>query len=148
MNPDLTPIHFYDHPIQVVFDTPPVRRKVPPCPDGFTWQEQNWRVEEKLAEWVDFSRHGRMKRNMSPAHAAVASGRGSLGVGRFYFRVKARLIRPGKSRKRDTEPLPRIFDIYYDREIKSADDRLGDWMLYRELAPAPKPKNLHRPPPR
>jgi len=144
MNPDLLPIHFYDHPIQVVFDQELVRRKVPPCPDGFTWEGKEWRVEEKLAEWVDFSRHGRMKRNMAPVHAAVASGRGSLGVGRFYFRVRARLA--GKKRKRDTEPLPRIFDIYYDREVKSVDDRLGDWMLYRELAHAPKLRQARRPP--
>ncbi|MBI4731893.1 MAG: hypothetical protein HY781_07180 [Chloroflexi bacterium] len=122
---DFAPIHFFDTPIEVAFDTPPVRQKSPPCPDGFTWEGRTHRVVEKLAEWVDFSRRGRMARNMRPAHAAVASGRGSLGVGRFYFRVQ---VDPG-----------RIFDIYYDREIKDVDDRLGHWFLYRELAPGGVP---------
>ena len=59
-----------------------------------------------------------MARNMRPAHAAVAAERGSLGVGRFYFRV-------------DTG---QVFDLYYDRAIKDVDDRLGHWFLYRELS--------------
>lgn len=122
---DFVPIHFFDTAIEVAFDTPPVRQKSPPCPDGFTWEGRTYRVVEKLAEWVDFSRRGRMARNMRPAHAAVASGRGSLGVGRFYFRVRV-----------DTG---RIFDIYYDREIKDVDDRLGHWFLYRELSRSSNP---------
>ena len=44
---------------------------------------------------------------------------GSLGVGRFYFRVR---VDSGQ-----------IFDLYYDREIQDVDDRLGHWFLYREL---------------
>ena len=60
-----------------------------------------------------------MARNMQPAHAAVAASRGSLGVGRFYFRVRV--------------DSGRVFDIYYDREIRDVDDRLGHWFLYREL---------------
>ena len=130
---DLTPIHFFDDPIVVTFNTPPVRQKSPPCPNGFTWEEQTYGVDEKLAEWVDFSRRGRMARNMSPAHSSTASGRGSLGVGRFYFRVRASVRQPG-----DPDPdkkESRIFDLYYDREIKSTDDRLGHWYLYRELRP-------------
>ena len=62
---------------------------------------------------------GKMARNMRPAHAVVASGRGSLNVGRFYFRVKV-----------DTG---QIFDIYYDRAMKNVDDRKGQWFIYREL---------------
>jgi hypothetical protein len=27
-----------------------------------------------------------------------------------------------------------VFDLYYDREIKDVDDRLGHWFLYRELS--------------
>jgi len=61
-----------------------------------------------------------MARNMQPAHAAVAAERGSLGVGRFYFRVRV-----------DTG---QVFDLYYDRAIKDVDDRLGHWFLYRELS--------------
>jgi hypothetical protein len=56
---------------------------------------------------------------MRPSHAAAASGRGSLGVGRFYFRVRV-----------DTG---QIYDIYYDRAPQDADRRKGQWFLYREL---------------
>ena len=111
---------FIDQPIQVIFDTPPVMEKSPPCPDGFIWDDQTFRVVEKLSEWFDFTRRGRFARNMQPAHASVASRRGSLGVGRFYFCVR---IDSG-----------RIFEIYYDRIIVSADDRKGRWFLYRELS--------------
>ncbi len=116
---EFTPLHFLDQPIEVSFDTPLVRLKTPPCPDGFTYAGHNYRITEKLSEWTDFTRRGRMARNMQPQHAAVAAERGSLGVGRFYFRVRV-----------DTG---QIFDLYYDRAIKDVDDRLGHWFLYREL---------------
>jgi hypothetical protein len=77
-------------------------------------------VSAKLAEWSDFTRRGRMARNMQPQHAAVASGRGSLGVGRFFFRVRA--------------DSGQLFDLYYDRAIKDASHRKGAWYLYRELS--------------
>jgi hypothetical protein len=112
-------IHFIGEEIEVHFDMPPVRQKTPPCPDDFTWQGRTYHVTKKLAEWSDFSRRGRMARNMQPAHAVVASSRGSLGVGRFYFRVR---VDSGQ-----------VFDVYYDREIKDVDDRLGHWFLYREI---------------
>ncbi|HTX92285.1 MAG TPA: DUF6504 family protein [Anaerolineales bacterium] len=113
--------HFIGEEIKVRFKTPPALQKTPPCPDGFTWEGREYRIEEKLAEWSDFSRRGRYARNMQPAHAAVAAGRGSLGVGRFYFRVR---VDSGQ-----------VYDIYYDREIKDVDDRLGHWFLYREMTP-------------
>jgi hypothetical protein len=68
---------------------------------------------------VDFSRSGKMAKNMRPEHAEVASTRGSLNVGRFYFRVK---VDSGQ-----------IFDIYYDRAMKGVDKRKGEWFIYREL---------------
>jgi hypothetical protein len=111
--------HFIGEEIEVHFDNLPVRQKTPSCPDGFAWQEWEYLVVEKLAERADFARRGRSARNMQPAHAAVAASRGSLGVGRFYFRVRV-----------DTG---QVFDLYYDREIKDVDDRLGHWFLYREL---------------
>ena len=117
---EFTPLHFLDQPIVVSFDTPLVRLKTPPSPDGFTYAGQDYRVTEKLSEWTDFTRRGRMARNMQPQHAAVAAERGSLGVGRFYFRVRV-----------DTG---QVFDLYYDRAIKDVDDRLGHWFLYRELS--------------
>lgn len=111
-------IHFYDEPIEPIFDEPPLLQKVPDCPDGFVWQEQAFKVTEMLAEWHDFRRRGRMANNMQPAHARVAEGRGSLGVGRFYFRVR---VENGK-----------IFELYFDRAIANAGDRKGHWFLLGE----------------
>lgn len=113
------PLHFHDAPIEVLFDSPPAREKTPHCPDGFIWESRIHRTVEKLAEWSDFARRGRAARNMRPSHAAVAAGRGSLNVGRFFFRVRV--------------DSGRIFDLYYDRAMKSTDDRKGQWFLYREL---------------
>jgi hypothetical protein len=119
MRMELTPLHFLDQPIEPIFDTPPAREKSPDCPNGFSWEGKTYRVMEMLSAWTDFARRGKMARNMRPAHAAVASTRGSLNVGRFYFRVKV-----------DTG---QIFDIYYDRAMKDVDDRKGQWFVYREL---------------
>jgi hypothetical protein len=116
---EFTPIHFYDQPIEVLFDEPPAKEKSPPCPNSFTWDGKLYCVTELLSEWSDFTRRGKYARNMRPAHAAVASTRGSLNVGRFYFRVKV-----------DTG---QIFDLYYDRAMKSVDERKGQWFIYREL---------------
>jgi hypothetical protein len=113
------PLHFFDQSIQPLFDTPPARQKTPDCPDGFVWEGQTYRVVEKLSEWNDFTRRGRSARNMRLAHAQAAAGRGSLGVGRFYFRIRV-----------DTG---QVFDIYYDRAPIDADRRKGQWLVYREL---------------
>jgi len=117
---DAQPIRFIGEEIGIRFDSLPTRQKTPTCPDGFVWNEKSFRVVEMLAEWKDFTRRGRMARNMRPSHADAAAGHGSLGVGRFYFRVRV-----------DTG---QVFDLYYDREIKDVDDRLGHWFLYREMA--------------
>ena len=47
---DFTPIHFYDHVIEPIFDAPPVLEKSPTCPNGFIWDGQTYRVSEMLAE--------------------------------------------------------------------------------------------------
>ena len=60
-------------------------------------------------------------RNMRPSHALAAAERGSLNVGRFFFRVRV-----------DTG---QVFDLYYDRPMKNVDDRKGQWFVYRELKP-------------
>lgn len=117
--PDAAPIHFLDQPIQVNFRRPPEREKLPPCPDAFVWDAKSYSVVEVVSEWTDFTRRGRAARNMQPAHAAVAAGRGSLNVGRFFFRVRV-----------DTGQL---FDLCYDRAAKSVDERKGQWFIYREL---------------
>lgn len=132
------PVHFFDHPIEPVFDTPPAREKSPDCPNGFIWDDKTYRVTEMLSSWNDFTRRGKMARNMRPAHAAVAAGRGSLNVGRFYFRVRAMLSSSSIASPAGTagQLMEQIFDIYYDRAMKSVDDRKGQWFLYRELREA------------
>ncbi len=116
---DLSPLHFHDEPIEVIFDRPPAREKTPDAPDGFTWKGRTYRVLEMLSSWTDFTRRGRSARNMQPAHAEVAAQRGSLNVGRFFFRVR---VDSGQ-----------IFDLYYDRAMKDLDRRKGQWFVYREM---------------
>lgn len=115
---DTLPFHFIDQPIEVTFDQPAVLEKRPDCPSAFQWQDHSYKIQEMLAEWSDFRRRGRMGRNMAPAHSAVASNRGSWGVGRYYFRVR---VTSGQ-----------IFEIYYDRAPKDASDRKGRWFLLGE----------------
>lgn len=116
---DFEALTFIDEPIEPLFDSLPTREKTPDCPDGFVWRELTYRVVERLSEWRDYTRRGRSARNMRPAHAQVAASRGSLGVGRFYFRVR---VEAG-----------RVFDLYYDRAPQDADHRKGRWYLYREM---------------
>lgn len=116
---EFTSLHFLDQPIEIIFDTPPALEKAPDCPNGFVWDGNTYRVLEILSAWTDFKRRGRMARNMQPEHAATTSTRGSLNVGRFYFRVKV-----------DSN---QIFDIYYDRAMKNVDNRKGQWFVYREM---------------
>jgi hypothetical protein len=117
---EYAPIHFFDEQIEVLFDTSPVHEKTPGCPNAFVWNDKTYRIIKTLSEWTDFKRRGKYARNMRPAHIEVASSRGSLNVGRFYFRVK---VENGQ-----------IFDLYYDRAMKNLDERKGQWLLYRELA--------------
>lgn len=112
------PFRFIDEPIEALFDHPPVLEKDPPCPNGFSWNGENYRVEELLAEWRDYQRRGKMGRNMRPEHAARARTRGSWGVGRFFFRIR---VTNG-----------RVFEIYYDRSPGNVDDRKGHWVLLGE----------------
>src|SRR3990172_2123045 len=116
---DFKSIHFLDEPIEVTFSSPPVHEKTPSCPSAFIWNEKSYSILESLSEWSDFTRRGKMARNMQPAHAAVASARGSLNVGRFYFRVRAAL----SDSSTVGQTAVRIFDIYYDRALKSVDER-------------------------
>ena len=115
----MIPKRFISEIIQVHFDKPPMLEKKPNAPDAFTWRGQTYWVVEVLSEWVDYERKGRMRRNMQPQHAAVASQRGSWGVGQFYFRVR-------------TES-DQVFDLYYDRAPKDVDNRKGEWFLNQEL---------------
>ena len=111
---------FIGEEVAVEYDTPPMLEKRPGCPDRFAWEQEVFEIEEMLAEWHDYRRRGRMAQNMRDAHLDRAAQRGSWGVGRDFFRV---LTASG-----------RIFELYYDRAPKSADDRKGGWFLYREMA--------------
>ena len=117
---DNKPIRFIFDPIVVQYNQPPAIEKKPGPPDCFIWKETSHQIIEVLSEWFDYSRSGRMARNMTPEHIATAKRRGSWGVGRFYFRVLS-----------DTG---RIFDIYYDRAPEDVDNRKGAWFLYQELS--------------
>jgi hypothetical protein len=116
----MEPVHFIGEPIEVIFDQPPALEKKPPCPNGFIWQGQTYRVATEIAEWVDFERRGKMAKNMQPEHAARASLKGSWGVGRFFFRVQ---VEGG-----------RIFELYYDRAPQDVNRRKGTWFLLLERA--------------
>lgn len=115
----LKALHFFDDQITVEFDSPLIYEKTPVCPNRFTWCDQKYEIVDILLEWRDFERRGRSARNMRPAHAEAASTKGSLGVGRFYFRIKT-----------DNN---QYFDLYYDRAPKDAIHRKGSWFLFREL---------------
>ena len=138
MSDTYQPIHFLDQPIEPVFDKPPTREKTPDCPNGFIWEDKTYRVVEMLSSWSDFKRRGKMAHNMRPAHAAVASSRGSLNVGRFYFRVRVTVTMSssstaGQSDSTAGQTNEQVFDIYYDRAMKNVDDRKGQWFVYSEL---------------
>jgi hypothetical protein len=119
----MIPIHFISEPIEVIFDSPPALSKKPGCPDAIVWQDQQFRIVQKLREWHDYARRGPMASNMRPEHAESAALRGSWGVGRDYYRVRT--------------DSGRIFDLYYDRAPRYASDRMGGWFLYRELSSSP-----------
>ena len=121
------PLHFIGEPIEVQFDRLPALEKKPGCPDRFIWREEAHPIVELLSEWHDYRRRGRMARNMQPAHAEVAAGRGSWGVGQDYYRVRT--------------ASGRIFDLYYDRAPQDAGHRKGGWFLDRELQAGEKPQS-------
>jgi hypothetical protein len=122
----LIPLRFIGEPISVEFDIPPVLDKRPGCPDRFDWQGKTFEITEKLSEWHDYRRRGRMARNMRDTHLRSAACRGSWGVGRDYYRVLAH--------------TGRIFDLYYDRAPDGTDQRKGSWFLYREMTPGAQPQ--------
>ncbi len=127
--PDFLPLHYIDEPIEALFDKPPALEKKPGCPNGFVWRGETQRIVEMVAEWHDYSRKGRMAKNMQPAHARVAERRGSWGVGRDWFRVRT--------------AEGRIFDLYYDRAPKGSNQRKGEWRLVKELEANDPPWHLH-----
>ena len=110
---------FIAEAIEVQFDKPPAIEKKPPCPDGFSWRGDSYRVLSLLEQWRDYSRRGSMQHTMKPANLRKAARRGSWGVGRFYFRVQT--------------DNGQFFELYYDRAPKDIDNRKGNWVLFQEL---------------
>ncbi len=122
MQDDWSPLRFISEKIDVEHEISPLLSKKPTAPDSILWKGQNYKVEEVISSWFDYSRKGRMALNMRPENLMKAERWGSRGVGRFYFRVR---IRGG-----------RVFDIYYDRAPKDAGDRKGHWFLWLEMESA------------
>ena len=85
---DYKPIQFISEEVDVLFDKPQLLEKKPPCPNEFIWRGESYRILELLSEWKDYSRRGRMAHSMRPENIKKALRRGSVGVGRFHFRVK------------------------------------------------------------
>jgi hypothetical protein len=113
--------NFFSEPITVHFSSPPALIKKPPCPEKFTWRNNEFIITACLAEWANFSRRGRMENNMQPDHAQTASQRGSWDVGRYYFDVRT--------------ANNRCFRVYYDRAPGGVANRAGAWILMAELMP-------------
>ncbi len=116
----MRPIRFVSERIDVEFEERQLPKKKPGCPSAFTWRGAGFAVVERLSEWHDYERRGRMAHNMRPEHASRAEQGGSWGVGRHYHRVRT--------------DSGRVFELYYDRAPRSAVDRKGSWYLFRELA--------------
>jgi hypothetical protein len=115
----LHPIRFLGESIQALFDFEPLLEKKQGCPNGFIWQGETFLVVEMVQEWHDYSRRGRMARNMQPQHAEVAKVKGSWGVGRDYFTVRT--------------STGRIFTLYYDRAPIDALIHSSGWFLLQEM---------------
>jgi hypothetical protein len=111
---------FIGEPIQIETSGQPLPTKKTGCPVAFHWRGNRFTVTGLLVEWHEYSRRGRMARNMSPAHAQAASRRGSRGVGRDYFTVSTL--------------GGRVFTIYYDRAPHSSAEHSGEWWLLNEDA--------------
>jgi len=110
---------FIDEPIDVTFNSAFVLKKEPECPSSFSRGSSSFKIEKIVSEWKDFSRRGRFSRNMRTAHAQRAAKKGSMGVGRFYFRV--------------VTDSGRIFDLYFDRSSLKKEKNRSGWVLFREI---------------
>lgn len=118
------PVSFIDEFIEVIYDEAISFEKTPKCPDAFIWRETKYEIGGCLEEWRDFTRTGKMSRNMTPGHTTHAAIYGSWGVGRFHFVV---MVQTGQ-----------VFEIYYDRAPQDASHRKGGWILMGERTDSPK----------
>jgi hypothetical protein len=109
---------FIGESIEPKFHGQPRFSKKAGCPSAFLWRGEEFTVAEMLSEWHDYGRRGRMELNQTPAHAQASLQRGSLGVGRDYYKIRAE--------------GGRVFILYYDRAPRNAADRMGEWILLEE----------------
>jgi len=63
---------FIGQTIEVAFDQPPLLEKRPGCPDRFFWQGSTFEISEKISEWHDYRRRGRMARQRVEKVGVVA----------------------------------------------------------------------------
>jgi len=114
---------FIGEPIEVHHDRPPALEKRPGPPDGFTRLGRAHRVVEVLSEWHNYRQRGKTaafyRRERGSYRAKAAQRRGSWGVGRDYYRVRA--------------ASGEVFDLYYDRAPRGGDRPKGAWFLYRQV---------------
>jgi len=93
--------------------------KAPVCPDYFLYAQQVFMIKHVLSEWRDYQRKGDKVHNMRESHLQRAHLKGSWGTEKFYFRV-------------ETE-CGHTFEIYYDRTPSSSQNKLGHWVLLKEI---------------
>ncbi len=109
--------------IQVIYDQPPVLEKRPGAPDGFVWEGKTVRVLAVLKEWHDYGLRGKSLnfyvKEQGSYRAKAAGRKGTWGVGRDYYRVRA-----------DTGE---VFDLYYDRAPGGPGGRKGNWVLFQQV---------------
>ena len=112
---------FIGESIEVDFDQAPFLEKKPHCHNRFTRRGDDRAIQIAicLSEWQNFERRGRSANNMRPENLKRAAGRGSWGVGRYFFRVQ---IETGE-----------IYDLYYDRAPQGTKNRKGSWTLYQQI---------------
>jgi hypothetical protein len=108
---------FISAQIEVSFKVAPLLTKRTGPPDAFDWDGQHFPIVAVLAEWHEYDKR-RERDTTRRSQARLTRAHGSWGLGRDFYRV-----RTGGGR---------VFDLYYDRSPKGADD-IGRWVLYTEL---------------
>lgn len=110
---------FIGEPIEVVLPPEAHPPRSPPAPEEFHWRRRVYRVEAVFQQWWDFDRQSRRQQSYGEEYQRTASRRGSYGMGRCYYLVRA---------------AGEIFLIYYDRRPSSGSPG-GSWVLLHRLWP-------------
>lgn len=78
------PFRFLCEPIEVQYVKPPLLEKKPGCPDAFLWRGERYTIVEKLNEWFDYHRRGRMAKIWNPLIAKLQKA-AVHGVGEWFI---------------------------------------------------------------